>query len=176
MSNTIKTAFLLGLMSALLMGIGGMLGGGQGLVAGVVFAAIMNIGSYWFSDKIVLRMYGAQEVGPDHRLSMIVGKLAQRAGLPMPRCYVIAEPSPNAFATGRSPEHAAVAATEGILRLLTPDELRGVLAHELSHVHNRDTLISAIDATLAGGAVIAARIPQRATPLGWIPRGPQEGG
>ena len=157
MSNTIKTAFLLGLMSALLMGIGGMLGGGQGLVAGFFFAAIMNIGSYWFSDKIVLRMYGAQEVGPDHRLSMIVGKLAQRAGLPMPRCYVIAEPSPNAFATGRSPEHAAVAATEGILRILTDDELEGVLAHELAHVKHRDILISSIAATLAAAIMMIAR-------------------
>src|SRR5438874_2375623 len=157
MSNTIKTAFLLGLMSALLMGIGGMLGGGQGLVAGFFFAAIMNFGSYWFSDKIVLRMYGAQEVGPDHRLSMIVGKLAQRAGLPMPRCYVIAEPSPNAFATGRSPEHAAVAATEGILRILTDDELEGVLAHELAHVKHRDILISSIAATLAAAIMMIAR-------------------
>src|SRR5438874_1110816 len=157
MSNTIKTAFLLGLMSALLMGIGGMLGGGQGLVAGFFFAAIMNFGSYWFSDKIVLRMYGAQEVGPDHRLSMIVGKLAQRAGLPMPRCYVIAEPSPNAFATGRSPEHAAVAATEGILRMLNDEELEGVLAHELAHVKHRDILISSIAATLAAAIMMISR-------------------
>jgi len=106
----------------------------------------MNFGSYWFSDKIVLRMYGAQEVGPGHRLYDIVGRLAQRAGLPQPRCYVIPDPSPNAFATGRNPEHAAVAATEGILRILDEPELEGVLAHELAHVKNRDILISSVAA------------------------------
>jgi len=157
MSNTIKTAFLLGLMSAVLMGIGGAIGGGQGLVAGFFFAVVMNFGSYWFSDKIVLRMYGAQEVGPDHRLYQTVGRLAQRAGLPMPRCYVIPEASPNAFATGRNPEHAAVAATEGILRILTDDELEGALAHELAHVKHRDILISSIAATLAAAIMMVAR-------------------
>src|SRR5437588_11546523 len=116
MSNSIKTALLLGLMSALLMGLGEMLGGGQGLVAGFLFAAAMNFGSYWFSDKIVLRMYNAQEVGAGHRLYDVVDRLAKRAGLPQPRCYVIPDPSPNAFATGRNPQHAAVAATEGVLR------------------------------------------------------------
>ena len=157
MSNTIKTAFLLGVMSALLMWIGGALGGGSGLVAGFFFAVVMNFGSYWFSDKIVLRMYGAQEVGPDHRLYRVVAALAQRAGLPMPRCYVIPEPSPNAFATGRNPQHAAVAATEGILRILTDEELEGVLAHELAHVKHRDILISSIAATLAAAIMMAAR-------------------
>ncbi|PYR39118.1 MAG: zinc metalloprotease HtpX [Acidobacteria bacterium] len=157
MSNTIKTAFLLGVMSALLMWIGGALGGGSGLVAGFFFAVVMNFGSYWFSDKIVLRMYSAQEVGPDHRLYRVVAALAQRAGLPMPRCYVIPEPSPNAFATGRNPQHAAVAATEGILRILTDEELEGVLAHELAHVKHRDILISSIAATLAAAIMMAAR-------------------
>jgi heat shock protein HtpX len=157
MSNTIKTAFLLGVMSALFMWIGGALGGGSGLVAGFFFAVVMNFGSYWFSDKIVLRMYGAQEVGPDHRLYRVVAGLAQRAGLPMPRCYVIPEASPNAFATGRNPHHAAVAATEGILRILTDEELEGVLAHELAHVKHRDILISSVAATLAAAIMMAAR-------------------
>src|SRR5438067_9357667 len=140
MSNTIKTAFLLGVMTALFMWIGGALGGGSGLVAGFFFAVVMNFGSYWFSGTIVLRMYGAQEVGPDHRLYRVVAGLAQRAGLPMPRCYVIPQPSPNAFATGRNPSHAAVAATEGILRNLDDRELEGVIGHELSHVKHRDIL------------------------------------
>ena len=157
MTNTIKTALLLGLMSALLMALGEMLGGGQGLIAGFFFAVVMNFGSYWFSDKIVLRMYGAQEVGPGHRLHTTVARLAQRAGLPMPRCYVIPELSPNAFATGRNPQHAAVAATEGILRILTDDELEGVLGHELSHVKHRDILISSVAATLAAAIMMIAR-------------------
>jgi len=157
MSNTIKTAFLLGVMSALVIGIGGMLGGEQGVVAGFLFAAIMNFGSYWFSDKIVLRMYGARQVGPDDRLSRIVGGLARHAGLPMPRCYVIPEASPNAFATGRNPQHAAVAATEGILRMLTDEELEGVLAHELAHVKHRDILISSVAATLAAAIMMISR-------------------
>src|SRR2546430_15857923 len=123
MSNTIKTAFLLGVMSALLMWIGGALGGGSGLVAGFFFAVVMNFASYWFSDKIVLRMYGAQEVGPDHRLYRIVASLAQRAGLPQPRVYIIPEASPNAFATGRNPQHAAGAATQGIPPILDDREL-----------------------------------------------------
>src|SRR3954471_17697778 len=157
MSNSIKTAVLLGLMSAVLMGIGEVLGGGGGMVTGFLFAVVMNFGSYWFSDKIVLRMYGAQEVGPGHRLYELVARLAQRAGLPMPRCYVIPEPSPNAFATGRNPEHAAVAATEGILQILSDDELDGVLAHELAHVKHRDILTSSVAATLAAAIMMASR-------------------
>ena len=141
MSNVIKTTLLLGAMSALFLMIGELLGGGQGLLIGLVFAAAMNLGSYWFSDKIVLSMYGAREVGPGHRLYEVVSRLAQRAGLPQPRVYIIPEASPNAFATGRNPDHAAVAATEGILQILSDDELEGVIAHELSHVAHRDVAI-----------------------------------
>jgi heat shock protein HtpX len=157
MSNTLKTAMLLGVLSALLLLIGEALGGAQGLVLGFMFAAITNFASYWFSDKIVLRMYGAREADPDSRLVRIVTKLAQRAGLPQPRCYIIPEQSPNAFATGRSPEHAAVAATEGILQLLDDEELEGVLAHELAHVKHRDILTSSVAATLAAAIMMLSR-------------------
>jgi heat shock protein HtpX len=155
--NVVKTAVLLGAMSALLLFIGEALGGGQGLVMGFFVAVAMNAASYWFSDKVVLRMYDAHEVGPDHRLSQIVARLAQRAGLPQPRCYVIPDPSPNAFATGRNPSHAAVAATEGILRILGDDELEGVLGHELAHVKHRDILISSVAATLAAAIMMISR-------------------
>jgi heat shock protein HtpX len=117
----------------------------------------MNFGSYWFSDKIVLSMYGAKEVGPENRLYQVVQRLAVRAGLPMPRVYIIPQPSPNAFATGRNPQHAAVAATAGILEILTDDELEGVIAHELAHVKHRDILISSIAATLAAAIMMASR-------------------
>lgn len=157
MKNGLKTAMLLGLLSAVLLVIGEMLGGGQGMVLGFFFAVAMNFGSYWFSDKIVLRMYSAQEVGPGHRLFDTVSRLAQRAGLPQPRCYVIPQASPNAFATGRNPEHAAVAATEGILQILNNDELEGVLAHELAHVKHRDILISSVAATLAAAIMMISR-------------------
>jgi heat shock protein HtpX len=157
MNNTVKTALLLGTMSALLMLIGQALGGASGLVLGFMFAAVTNFASYWFSDKIVLRMYNAQEVGPGHRLYDVVDRLAKRAGLAQPRTYVIPDASPNAFATGRNPQHAAVAATEGVLRLLTDDELEGVLAHELAHVKHRDILISSVAATLAAAIMMISR-------------------
>jgi heat shock protein HtpX len=157
MNNTVKTALLLGTMSALLMLIGQALGGAGGLLLGFMFAVVTNFASYWFSDKIVLRMYNAQEVGRGHRLYDVVDRLAKRAGLPQPRCYVIPDASPNAFATGRNPEHAAVAATEGVLRLLTDDELEGVLAHELAHVKHRDILISSVAATLAAAIMMISR-------------------
>lgn len=157
MSNVVKTTILLGAMSALFLMIGEMLGGGQGMVLGLFMAAAMNLGSYWFSDKIVLSMYRAKEVGPGDRLYELVGRLAQRAGLPMPRVYVIPDMSPNAFATGRSPDHAAVAATEGILSILTNDELEGVIAHELTHVKHRDILISSVAATLAAAIMTISR-------------------
>jgi len=157
MSNTIKTALLLGALSALLLLIGQALGGAQGMFIGFLIAVVTNFGSYWFSDKIVLRMYRATEVGPDHRLTQIVTRLAAKAGLPQPRCYVIPDPSPNAFATGRNPQHAAVAATEGILQILNDDELEGVLAHELSHVKHRDILTSSIAATIAAAIMMVSR-------------------
>ncbi len=148
----LKTAVLLGALSGLFLAVGGMLGGQSGLAIALAFAVVMNIGSYWFSDKIVLKMYRAQEVSPGHRLYDMTARLAKRAELPMPKVYVIPDPSPNAFATGRNPNHAAVAATEGIQRLLSDSELEGVIAHELAHIKNRDILISSIAATL--GAAI----------------------
>ena len=157
MSNTVKTALLLGVMSALLLWLGEALGGAQGLVMGFLFAVVTNFASYWFSDKIVLAMYSAKQVGADHRLYQVVARLAQRAGLPMPRVYVIPEASPNAFATGRNPDHAAVAATEGILQILGDEELEGVIAHELAHVKHRDILISSVAATLAAAIMMVAR-------------------
>ena len=149
MPSGLKTALLLGALSGFLLVIGRIFGGQTGMLFALVMAAVMNIGSYWFSDKIVLRMYRAQPVGPDHPLARITARLAQRAGLPMPKVYIIPDMSPNAFATGRNPSHAAVAATEGIMRLLPENELEGVIAHELAHVKHRDTLISAVAATIA---------------------------
>jgi heat shock protein HtpX len=157
MSNMVKTALLLGALSALLLLIGEALGGAQGMVIGFLFAVVTNFASYWFSDRIVLSMYRATEVGPDHRLTQIVTRLAARAGLPQPRCYIIPDPSPNAFATGRNPEHAAVAATEGILQILNDDELEGVLAHELAHVKHRDILTSSVAATIAAAIMMVSR-------------------
>jgi heat shock protein HtpX len=158
MANGVKTALLLGLLSGILLVIGDMVGGSQGLVMAFFFAAIMNIGSYWFSDKIVLSMYRARQVGPEHPLHQLVARLAQRAGLPMPKVYVIPDASPNAFATGRNPSHAAVAATEGILRALSESELEGVMAHELAHVKHRDILTSSVAATMAAAIMMLARM------------------
>jgi heat shock protein HtpX len=178
MSNAFKTTLLLALLTGLLMWVGQILGGTQGLMVGLVMAATMNLGSYWFSDKIVLKMYGAralsEEQAPD--LFRVVRELAAGAHMPMPSVYLIPSDSPNAFATGRSPEHAAVAVTEGILRLLSIDELRGVLAHELSHVRNRDTLISAVAATLAGVVMMMARMAQWAALFGGMRRDEREEG
>lgn len=152
MSNVLKTTFLLSLLTMLLVFMGGAIGGQGGMLVAFLLAAVMNFGSYWFSDRIVLRMYNAREVTrAEYPLFYdMVARLAANAGLPMPKVYIIPDDSPNAFATGRNPSHAAVAATEGILRILTPEELEGVMAHELAHVKNRDILISTIAATFAG--------------------------
>lgn len=158
MANGLKTALLLGLLSGMLLLIGELAGGANGLMIAFVFAAVMNLGSYWFSDKIVLRMYRAQQVDATHPLYRITERLAQRGNLPMPKVYIIPDPSPNAFATGRNPEHAAVAATEGILQVLSEHELEGVIAHELAHVKHRDILISSVAATIAAAIMMAARM------------------
>jgi heat shock protein HtpX len=168
MPNGLKTTLLLGLLSGVLLVIGQLLGGANGLVMGLVFAVLMNFGSYWFSDKIVLRMYRAQEVGPGHRLFGLVERLSRQAMLPMPKVYVIPDPSPNAFATGRNPTHAAVAATEGILQILNDNELEGVIAHELAHVKHRDILISSVAATIAATIMFAARAAQFAAMFGGL--------
>lgn len=166
MANGVKTALLLGLLSALLLAIGEWLGGANGLVMAFVIAAVMNLGSYWFSDKIVLRMYRAQPVGPEHPLYRIVERLTVRASLPMPKVYIIPDASPNAFATGRNPSHAAVAATEGILKVLSEHELEGVIAHELAHVKHRDILISSVAATIAAAIMMTARMAHFAALFG----------
>src|SRR6266702_3467364 len=151
MANLIKTGFLLIVLTCLLVLVGGALGGQQGMTIAFILALVMNVGSYWFSDKIVLSMYGAQPVEEAQApgLYRIVRELAARAQIPVPPIYMIPDDSPNAFATGRNPSHAAVAVTEGILRIMSEEELKGVLAHELSHVKNRDTLTMTIAATLA---------------------------
>ena len=158
MPNGLKTALLLGALSGLLLVVGDLLGGSGGIMIALIFAAVMNLGSYWFSDKIVLRMYRAQPVGPEHPLYRMTERLSRQANLPMPRVFVIQDPSPNAFATGRNPQHAAVAATSGIMQTLSEHELEGVIAHELAHVKNRDTLTSSIAATIAAAIVGAGRM------------------
>jgi len=152
MFNWLKTAILMAAITALFGVIGAMVGGKSGMLLALGFALVMNFFSYWFSDALVLKMYNAQEVDASSapQFYAMVQELAQRAQLPMPRVYLIEEEAPNAFATGRNPEHAAVAATTGILRLLSERELRGVMAHELTHIKHRDILLSTISATMAG--------------------------
>ena len=168
MGNLVKTGVLLAALTVLLVLIGGALGGQQGMLLAFGMAMVMNLGSYWFSDKIVLSMYGARPVDESQApgLYRIVRTLATRAGIPMPKVYIMAQETPNAFATGRNPQHAAVAVTEGILRVMSEEELEGVLAHELSHVQNRDTLIMAIAATLAGAITYIAHMAQWAMIFG----------
>jgi heat shock protein HtpX len=176
--NTFRTTILLAVLTALLVWIGDMLGGRQGAVIALVIAGGMNFFSYWFSDKIVIKMYGGQEItaNDDPELYGLVSDLATRAGLPMPKVYLIPEETPNAFATGRNPQHAAVAVTQGIRRILNKRELAGVLGHELSHVVNRDILVSTIAATLAGAISYMAQMAQWAMIFGGNRDRDDEGG
>jgi heat shock protein HtpX len=162
MSNVLKTGLLLAVLTVMLVLLGGAIGGRQGMMLAFILALAMNFASYWWSDKIVLAMYRAQPITEAQApgLYNMVRRLATKAGVPMPRVYVIPTEQPNAFATGRNPEHAVVAVTEGIMRILDDDELEGVLAHELAHVVNRDILISTIAATLAGAITYLAHMAQ----------------
>jgi len=168
MKNMLKTTVLLAALTGLLVLIGDYFGGTGGMIIAFLFAVILNFGSYWYSDKIVLKMYGAREVSPAEspNLHRIVDGLAMKARLPKPKVYIVESGMPNAFATGRDPKHAAVAVTTGILNLLSHEEIEGVLAHELAHVMNRDTLISAVTATLAGVITMMATWAQWAAIFG----------
>ena len=178
MSNIFKTGLLLAVLTVMLVLLGGAIGGQQGMVIAFFLALAMNFVSYWFSDKIVLAAYGARPIdeATAPRLYAIVHRLATRAGIPMPRVYMIPSETPNAFATGRNPQHAVVAVTEGIMRILDEEELEGVLAHELSHVKNRDVLISTVAATLAGAITYLAHMAQWAAMFGGRSRDDEEGG
>ncbi|EGO63337.1 zinc metalloprotease HtpX [Acetonema longum] len=166
--NSLKTTVLLAALTGLLLAIGNLFGGTQGMTFMLLVSVLMNFFSYWYSDKIVLKMYGAREVTMDQAPDLVrmVDRLTQTAGMPMPRVYIINTDTPNAFATGRDPEHAAVAVTTSIMRALTYEELEGVLAHELAHIQNRDTLISTVVATIAGVITMIANIAQWAAIFG----------
>ena len=168
MTSQLKTALLLVLLSALILFIGQAMGGRSGLIIAFGFALIMNVGSYWFSDKIVLTMYKAKELSPSEApmLHAMVEDLARNAGIPKPRICLIPDDSPNAFATGRNPQHAVVAVTQGIMRLLSPDELRGVIAHEIGHITNRDILVQSIAGVLASVVMVLANMMQWAAIFG----------
>lgn len=178
MTSQLKTGLLLGLLTGIIVLFGQMLGGQGGMVFAFILAIAMNVGSYWFSDKIVLRMYGAQELGPNDApmLHSMVTELADNAGLPMPKIYIIPEETPNAFATGRNPAHGVVAVTQGIMRLLSPEELKGVLAHEMGHIRNRDILIQSVAATLGGAIMMVANMVKWATLFGFGGGDDEEGG
>ena len=158
--NTLKTIVLFAVLTAIFMFVGGLIGGCYGMLIALGFAVVMNFGAYWYSDKMVLRMYDAQEVTAAEapELFRMVERLARREKMPMPRVYIIPEAAPNAFATGRNPDNAAIAVTEGILQLLTPEELEGVLAHELGHVKNRDILVSTVAGTFAGAVSMLSQL------------------
>ncbi len=172
LTNTLKTTALLAALTVLLVLAGQWLGGAQGMIIAFILAVLMNGGAYWFSDKLALSMAGAREVSRYEapRLYQMVAQLAQRANLPMPRVYLIDSAAPNAFATGRDPQHGAVAVTTGLLQLLNDDEVAAVIAHELGHIKNRDTLISTIAATFAGAIAILADMAQWALLLGGFGR------
>jgi heat shock protein HtpX len=178
MLNQLKTGMLLAGLTVLLVLIGRWLGGNTGMFIAFGVALVMNVGSYWFSDKIVLSMYRAQPITPEQapELFRMVQRLSERAGLPMPALYVIPDPTPNAFATGRDPQHSAVAVNEGLLRILDEPEVEGVVAHELAHIKNRDTLISTIAATMAGAITMLAQMAQWAAFLGGGRGDDEEGG
>ena len=175
--NATKTVVLMVGLTVLLVFVGGAFGGRQGMIMAFMFAMVMNMFSYWFSDKIVLRMYGAKEVSEAEApvLYSVTRDLAMKMNMPMPKVYIIPSDAPNAFATGRNPNHAAVAATEGILRLLTREELAGVMAHEMGHVRNRDILIGTIAATIAGAISMLANMAQWAMIFGGGRRDDDEG-
>jgi heat shock protein HtpX len=170
MKNSFKTTLLLTALTVFLLLAGGYIGGRNGLLVAIIVAALMNFLSYFYSDRIALALYRARPLTPGQlpHLQHTVKRLAQSAGLPMPKIYVIANESPNAFATGRDPRHASIAVTQGLLNLLRPEELEGVLAHELGHVHNRDILISSIAATLAGAITLLAEMGYWAALFGGI--------
>ncbi|RMF83879.1 MAG: zinc metalloprotease HtpX [Nitrospirae bacterium] len=174
MKNTLRTVILMALLTAVLMWAGEILGGRAGATIALLFAGVMNLGAYWFSDRVVIRMYRGREVtsGP---LYDVVRELATRGGLPMPRVYILPQAAPNAFATGRNPEHAAVAATQGLVEMLSREELLGVMAHEMSHVKNRDILIGSIAATIAGAISYLASMAQWAALFGGFGRSDDEG-
>ncbi|GAK60216.1 protease HtpX homolog [Candidatus Vecturithrix granuli] len=176
--NSVKTVVLMAGLAGLLMLVGGMVAGDQGVIVAFIFAMGMNFFSYWFSDKLVLSMYRAQEVSASEapELHGIVHQLAERAGLPMPRVYIIPTDTPNAFATGRNPDHAAVAVTQGIMRILSRDELSGVIGHELAHVKNRDILIQTIAATFASAISFLAYMARWGAIFGTSGRDDDEGG
>ena len=178
MGNQIRTTILLAVMTALILWVGQLLGGRQGMIIALILAAGMNFFSYWYSDKLVLKMYRASEVTPGQapQLYETVQRLAQRAGLPMPKLYVIPQQAPNAFATGRNPEHAVVAVTEGLLNLMEHEEVTGVLAHELAHVKNRDILIGSIAATMAGAIMVLASMARWSAIFGGGGNSDDEGG
>lgn len=173
MKSRARTLFLMAVLTVLFVWAGSVLGGRQGAVIAFVVAGLMNFWGYWFSDKLVLKQYRAQEIGPedDSGLYRIVSGLAQNAQLPMPKVFVIPEQTPNAFATGRDPRHAAVAATQGLMKLLEEDEVAGVMAHELTHVKNKDTLTSTIAATFAGAAGVSGKPMSLASALTKIHQG-----
>lgn len=168
MMNSLKTAILLGLLTGLILLCGGLIGGRNGMLIALIIAGIMNFMSYWYSDKIVLAMYRAKEVSESEapRLHAMVSELTARANIPKPRLYLLPAQAPNAFATGRNPQHAAVAVTQGLINLLDEEELKGVIAHELAHVRNRDILIGSIAATIAGAIMFLAYIARFAAIFG----------
>jgi heat shock protein HtpX len=175
--NQFKTFFLMLILTVLLVLVGSVIGGRNGAIYFFIFAAVINFVTYWFSDKIVLRMYGAKEVSQSEapELYQIVGELTNKASLPMPRVYMMDNDTPNAFATGRNPEHAVVAVTSGILRILSKEELMGVIGHELSHIKHRDILISTIAATIAGAITMLARVAQWGAIFGGVGSSDNEG-